>query len=376
MGLSVSPSIFQRIMSDILRKELGKGVIVYLDDILLYSVNVMDHLSLLKRVLQAISKAGILLNPQKCKLCVTKLNYLGYTITHEGYRPQEDKVKAIREFPQPTTKKALKRFIGMMGFYSELIPNIQYVMGPLHEISGSKSEFLWNEAQEEAFQRSKELLVNSSTLAIPSNDDNAELILSTDASSNGYGASLTEKLHGVERPIGFTSGSFRKSQLNWTISEKEAFAFVQGLNFFYTYLYGRAFTFRTDNRSLSYLKSSDFSRNPSGAPNYKRLRWMEFISQFSFTVELRPGTSPEMQTADCLSRSFETGAVNSLISTKDFSVPKPFWIKYRLTMDEFSSRQREDMKLQNLSGNWKNISAKRWIPLDTDGVRYMARKTG
>ena len=213
MGLSVSPSIFQRIMSDILRKELGKGVIVYLDDILLYSVNVMDHLSLLKRVLQAISKAGILLNPQKCKLCVTKLNYLGYTITHEGYRPQEDKVKAIREFPQPTTKKALKRFIGMMGFYSELIPNIQYVMGPLHEISGSKSEFLWNEAQEEAFQRSKELLVNSSTLAIPSNDDNAELILSTDASSNGYGASLTEKLHGVERPIGFTSGSFRKSQI-------------------------------------------------------------------------------------------------------------------------------------------------------------------
>ena len=142
MGLSVSPSIFQRIMSDILRKELGKGVIVYLDDILLYSVNVMDHLSLLKRVLQAISKAGILLKPQKCKLCVTTLNYLGYTITHEGYRPQEDKVKAIREFPQPTTKKALKRFIGMMGFYSELIPNIQYVMGPLHEISGSKSEFL------------------------------------------------------------------------------------------------------------------------------------------------------------------------------------------------------------------------------------------
>ena len=129
------------------------------------------------------------------------MDYLGYTITHEGYRPQEDKVKAIREFPNPTTKKALKRFIGMMGFYSELIPNIQYVMGPLHEISGSKSEFIWKDAQEEAFLRAKELLVNSSTMAIPSNDDNAELILCTDASSTGYGARLTEKLHEVERPI-------------------------------------------------------------------------------------------------------------------------------------------------------------------------------
>ena len=124
-----------------------------------------------------------------------------------------------------------------MGFYSDMIPNIQYVMGPLHEISGSKSEFIWTESQNDAFNRSKELLMNSAVLAIPSNSDDAELILTTDASSTGYGASLTEKLHGIERPIGFTSGSFRKSQLNWTIAEKEAFAFIQGLNFFYTYIY-------------------------------------------------------------------------------------------------------------------------------------------
>jgi len=376
MGLSISPAVFQRIMSNILRDLIGKGVLIYLDDVLIYTPSVVEHLALLKEVFVAFTNAGILLNPTKCRFALTEINYLGYTISSFGYKPQLNKVKAISEFPRPTNKKACKRFLGMMGFYSDLIPTIQYTMGPLHEICGSKSEFAWTDIQERAFLRAKELLVNSSYLSFPSNSEDSKLILSTDASETGYGACLTELLHGCEQPIGFTSGNFRSSQLNWTISEKEAFAFVEGLNFFHTYLYGRNFIFRTDNRSLSFLNSSDFSKKPSGAPNYKRIRWMEFISQFSFTVELRPGTSPEMRTADCLSRAFENDTVKPIFSLKEIKLAKPFWIKYSMAQTEYLTAQSDDQDLKNLEGDWSYLIKRGSKPIYKDGLLYLTAKGG
>jgi len=376
MGLSISPAVFQRIMSHILKDLIGKGVLIYLDDVLLYSPSVVEHLALIKEVFVAFAAAGILLNPAKCCFALTELNYLGYTLSNVGYKPQANKVKAISEFPQPTNKKACKRFLGMMGFYSDLIPTIQYTMGPLHEICGSKSEFVWTDNQERAFLRAKELLVNSSYLSFPSNSDDGKLILSTDACETGYGACLTELLHGCEQPIGFTSGRFRNSQLNWTIAEKEAYAFVEGLNFFYTYLYGRYFIFRTDNRSLSFLNSSDFSKKPSGAPNYKRIRWMEFISQFSFTVELRPGTSPEMHTADCLSRAFENDTVSPIFSLKEIKLAKPFWIKYSMAQTEYLTAQSDDQDLKNLEGDWSYLIKRGSKPIYKDGLLYLTAKGG
>ena len=373
MGMSISPSVFQRIMSDILSDLIGKGVIVYLDDVLCYSADVEKHLDLIKKVLDAMSTAGILLNPDKCLFGVKELNYLGYTITGEGYKPQEDKVKVIKDFPQPTTKKGCKRFIGMMSFYSDLIPNIQYVMGPLHKICGLKADFLWEEEQDQAFERAKELLVNSSYLCFPSNCPDAELILTTDASKDGYGACLAESKDGVEHPIGFTSGSFRNSQINWTIAEKEAYAFVTGLNFFYTYLYGRHFRFRTDNRSLSFLKSSEFAKKSSGAVCYKRLRWQEFITQFSFSIELRPGTSPEMQPADCLSRTFETG-INEISALKEFEIKQPFWIKHSITMSEYLIAQSDDHELKNRSHGWDILQRiKKFKPIRKDELQYFEK---
>ena len=107
----------------------------------------------------------------------------------------------------------------------------------------------------------KELLAHSATLAFPSNTENSQLILATDASCLGWGAVLTEKelTTEIERPIGFTSGRFRGPQERWCIAEKEAFAFVSALNFFYVYVYGHKFVFRTDNRSISFLKSTSFT---------------------------------------------------------------------------------------------------------------------
>ena len=376
MGLSISPQIFQRIMQDILYEDLGKGVIVYLDDVLLFSKTGEEHLRLIKNLFEKLGRAGILLNAEKCKLGRRELDYLGFTITNKGYKAQKCKTETIRDFPKPTSKTELKRFLGMASFYSTVVPDLQYVMGSLHEITGSKSVFEWNREREEAFERIKELLVNSATLAFPSNSPNSKLILSTDASKEGWGAALTERGEdGLERPIGFTSGRFRDAAYNWIIAEKEAAAFINALNYFYVYLYGSDFIFRTDNKSLSFLNSTSFTKKTSGAPNMKTLRWLEFITQFTFAVEHHKGESPCMQVPDCLSRQFET-TVTSINQLAEVVVQEPFWVKHSICMADFLTAQLEDKILQDKAGRWKSFTKHGWDPVTKNGLIYFKRKNG
>jgi hypothetical protein len=136
MGLSISPQILQRIMQDILYDDLGNCVIVYLDDVRLFSKTKEEHLRLIKNLFEKLGRAGILLNAEKCKLCRRELDYLGFTIRNKGYKAQKCKTETIRDFPKPTSKTELKRFLGMASFYSTVVPNLQYVMGSFHEITG------------------------------------------------------------------------------------------------------------------------------------------------------------------------------------------------------------------------------------------------
>ena len=376
MGLSTSPQIFQRIMQEILYDDLGKGVIVYLDDVLLFSKTEVEHLALIKNLLEKLGRAGILLNAQKCKLGRLKLDYLGFTISKDGYTAQKGKTDAIRDFPKPTTKTELKRFLGMASFYSTVVPALQYVMGDLHEITGSKTHFDWTAKQEAAFNRVKELLVNSATLAFPSNNPNSKLILSTDASKEGWGAALTERgPDGLERPIGFTSGRFRDAAMNWIIAEKEAAAFVNALNYFYVYLYGSDFIFRTDNKSLSFIDSTSFTKKTSGAPNMKTLRWLEFISQFTFSVEHHSGESPCMKVPDCLSRQFDN-TVMAINQLAEVIIQEPFWVKHSICMADFQTAQLNDQALQEKSGRWTSFTKHGWIPELKNGLIYFKRKNG
>ena len=374
MGLSVSPQIFQRIMMDILREHLNEGMIVYLDDILVYSETPEEHLRLLKAMLQKISRAGILLNPNKCLFAREELDYLGFTICKDGYRAQKSKTEAISAFPTPKDKAALKRFIGMIGFYTNLIPDLQFILGPLHAISGKTAEFVWGKEEDAAFELAKERLVKSATLAFPKMDKDSKLVLSTDASHLGWGAVLTEiGLDGIERPIGFTSGRFRKASLNWIIAEKEAYAFVQALNFFYVYLYGNHFVLRTDNRCLSFINSKSFTTKPSGIPNEKTLRWLEVMAQFSFSIEHHVGTAACMATPDCLSRQFE-GGDSRICEISNLSLREPFWVKHSLCMADFKQAQDLDKDLQAGRGQWSQSYLKKGFEFEKkDGLLYLKR---
>ena len=133
------------------------------------------------------------------------MNYIRYSVSPEGWRPQPGKVKAIRDFPRPGTKKA-KRFTGMLAFYSDCIPTIQLALEPIHRISGLKSTFLWGEEQQEAFEKAKELLLGCTMLAYPLMDEKHTMFLTTDASDLGIGTCLIQiGIDVLDQPIGFFS---------------------------------------------------------------------------------------------------------------------------------------------------------------------------
>ena len=368
MGLSVSPGIFQSVMMQILGELIFNGVIVYIDDIIIYSNTAETHYALLKMVVERLLKAGIRLHPEKSIFGVEMVEYLGYEVGAFGYRPIKSKVESILEMSRPTTKTECKAFIGAIGFYTQVLPMLQHTLAPLHAITGARKPFDWGDEQEEAFNAAKQILGQCSPLAFPSHDDRAQLILTTDASDMGYGGVLSEKtLDGTEKPLGYYSGTFRDSQINWRIREKELYSFYFGCEYFYPQLVATHFIWRTDNKSLSTLADASLRVKTSGSPNARLLRWLDFLSMFDFSTELLKGTSPEMNLADCLSRLHKNEKKTPVETIALLKMP--FWTQTGIPLADFVVKQEGDIHLIQRSGPWKKL--KRYKEVIIDGLRKL-----
>ena len=370
-GCKISPAAFQRIMQKIAGNMLKDSCLVYLDDLLVFSKSQEDHIKALENVFIRFGKAGLLLNPDKCIFGKKELHYVGYTINKDGWRPRSSNVEAIKNFSTPTDKKQARSFVGLCAFYSNAVPSLQYVLGPIHEITGCKSEFKWTESQQQAFDEAKDLLINHAVLSFPSVDEKHILYLTSDASDLGWGVTLSQVLDdAIERPLGFSSGRFRGSQLNWPIKEKELFAFVKGLEIFHVHLYLRPFRWRTDNRSLSYLTSESVVKKEPKRLNQKVLRWLDFINTYNFAIEHNSGTQPCMQPADALSRQYTPEL--QTISEKTFK--KPFWTRNLVTMNEILAAQELDGNLQQNSAEWKNFQSRKWKRIVQNDIIYYEKR--
>ena len=208
MGLCTSPSIFQRVMRTIMTQFLNKFVHIYIDDCIVYSKTQEDHLKHLNQVFKAFEKSGILLNADKCSFGVQQLNYLGFTISNSGWQILPKRRKEIQEFLQPRNQKEVKRFIAIVSFLTPCCEKLQFLLDPLHKISGSKSKFKWTEVEEKAFQDIKRVILNSVMMAYPKEDPSCTMFLSTDSSDIGWGGVLSQyDERGIERPLGFCSGA-------------------------------------------------------------------------------------------------------------------------------------------------------------------------
>ena len=274
--------------------------IAYIDNVLIYSETLEDHLSHVQQVFDRLRKHKLKLKLKKCQFLRNETNYLGFKITTDGIKPETEKVETIRSLPPPISVKEIRSFIGMISYYRRFIPNMSTIAKPLIELTRKYSKFKWTDECQEAFDYLKESLTVIPSLAYP--DLSKPYILYTDSSDDSIGACLTqpcndeeETLTGLknERPIYFLSHKLSNTQKRWSTIEKEAYAIHYLLQKLDHYLHNAQFTIRTDHKPLKYLLESPMK-------NKKIQLWSLNISSYACKIEWLPGKTNTM--ADYLSR--------------------------------------------------------------------------
>jgi Reverse transcriptase (RNA-dependent DNA polymerase)/RNase H-like domain found in reverse transcriptase len=197
-GLSNAPNTFMRIMNQVLRPFLNKFVVVYFDDILIYSRNKEEHVDHVRQVLQTLRQNSLYVNPKKCIWMTDKLVFLGFVIAADGICPDTDKIKAIQEWPTPTIVTEVRSFLGLPGFYRRFIKNFSNITAPITELL-KKNSFEWNLEANQAFEKLKVLLTQAPVLALPNFDKMFEL--DCDASRVGIRAVLSQE----KKPVAYFS---------------------------------------------------------------------------------------------------------------------------------------------------------------------------
>lgn len=297
-GLTNAPATFQRLMDLVLGGLKWSCALVYLDDIIVYSSSFTDHLSHLALVLDKIQQSGLTLKIEKCQFCRTHLKYLGHIVSKDGIHPDPAKLTAVREYPVPTTFKAVRTFLGLSSYYRRFINNYSTIAEPLLALtrqSNSKS-FSWSEACQQSFDLLRQRLIEAPVISYPNFDK--PFILQLDASDVGLSAILAQQLPDDdgkirEHVIGYASRTLNSTERKFSASERECLAIVFGCNYFRPYLEGVRFTAVTDHKALRWLHSTKDL-------NSRLARWAMQISTYDIQIQHRPGT--ENGPPDALSR--------------------------------------------------------------------------
>ncbi|KAJ0668240.1 putative nucleotidyltransferase, Ribonuclease H [Helianthus annuus] len=299
-GLTNAPATFQSLMNDLFRPYLRKFVLVFFDDILVYSKTREDHLLHLSTVLGILEANQLYAKMSKCCFGVFQVNYLGHVISSDGVAVDTSKVKAVLEWPTPKNAKGVRGFLGLAGYYRKFIRHFGIIAAPLHKLVG-RGPFFWDDAAEKAFQLLKKALTSTPTLGLP--DWSQPFTLECDASGLGIGAILTQQ----GRPIAYYSAPLKGAMLAWSTYEKEMLAVVKAVRKWRPYLLGRSFVVKTDHMSLKYLLEQRVS-TPA------QTRWLPKLMGYDFKVEYKKGITN--RGADALSRQpeFYLLAVSHVIS--------------------------------------------------------------
>ena len=290
-GLAGSPSTFQRLMDVLLSGLLYEVCLVYLDDIIIYSSTVEEHLERLKLVLNKLREANLKLKPSKCKFFRKELKYLGHVVSRDGMAMDPEKLRAVKDYPRPQNVKDVRAFLGLTGFYRRFIDRYADKAKALTQLQKKGIEFKWTLEADAAFQELKKALVTGPILKYP--DFNRPFLVATDASNVGIGSVLAQVHNGQEFPVSYNSRQLSSAEQNYSAIERELLAVVHAVRVYRPYLYGRKFTLITDHRPLKWLMSL---KDPSS----RLARWSVLLQDYQYEVIHRPGR--KNSNVDALSR--------------------------------------------------------------------------
>ena len=296
-GLQNAPATFQHYINSVLHEFLDKFASAYLDDIIVYSKSKKEHREHVRKILQALQKAGLQIDIKKCEFTVQETKYLGLIITSDGIKMDPQKVKAILDWKFPMGIKDLQSFLGFANFYRRFIKGYSTIARPLTDMLKNTGPWLLSEEAKTAFESLKKAFTSAPVLAYF--DPKKKTVLETDASNWASGGVLSQYGEdGVLRPVAYFSSKHSPQECNYEIYDKELLAIVKTLEEWRPELEGieEQFEVITDHKNLQHFMTTKLL-------NQRQVRWSEFLSRFNFRIVYRPGKLADRP--DALSRKAE-----------------------------------------------------------------------
>ena len=294
-GMKTAPATFQRMMSEIVLRGL-EFADAYIDDVEVDTpTSFSQHISELRQVFQRLRTCKLNARPSKCKIAMSSVDFVGHRVGGNRIEPRTALVQTIKEYPRPETKKQIRSFLGLVGYYRRFIPNFSGRAAVLTDLTRGKSptKIKWKDAHKFAFQDLKQALQNPPVLRPPHWEQ--EFILQVDASNRGLGAILSQQdKEGLEHPIAYASRKLQPREEKLSTTEKECLGIVWAVELFRYYLFGRKFRLQTDHNPLVWL-------NQVRDKNRKLLRWSITLQEYDMDVEHKSGKNNS--NVDALSRA-------------------------------------------------------------------------
>ena len=288
-------------------------VSVYIDDVLVFSQTLEEHLEHLRFVIQQLQNAGLKLKPSKCQFVRSEVEYLGHVITPDGLKTNLKLVESVANYPKPQNCKEIKQFLGLSSYYRRFIKNFSAIAQPLTALTRNNVAFEWTTDCQIAFDRLKQSLTTAPFLCYPSFD--SPFILETDASIKGIGCILSQvQKDGHCHPVAYASRSLTVAERNYGITELETLAVVWSITHFHSYLYGQEVTVYTDHSAVQAILNTP---SPSG----KHARWWSKVYGAGINkIGIVHRSGKTNTNADALSRNPRFPAPNEGIGENELQV--------------------------------------------------------
>lgn len=300
-GLCNAPSMFQAAMNVVFRPYLRRFLLVFFDDILVYSKLWEDHVIHLRKVLEVLSAQQLFVKPSKCTFGAREVDYLGHIIYVEGVRVDNRKIEAMQAMPPPKSITELRGFLGLIGYYRKFVQNYGLLATPLTELL-KRGNFGWSPKAMTAFEELKRAMVTTPVLALP--DFSVMFVVETNALDFGIGAILSQR----SQPIAYLSKALGPAKKAWSVYAKEMLAVMEAIKTWRPYLLGQKFQIQTDQKSLRFLLEQRIVTP-------EQQKWVSKLVGFEYEIVYRPGRTNAA--ADSLS-SLATSLV--LLSAEEVSI--------------------------------------------------------
>ncbi|KAK8929012.1 hypothetical protein KSP39_PZI017869 [Platanthera zijinensis] len=301
-GLTNAPAVFMDLMNRVFNEFLDKFVIVFIDDILIYSKDREEHTEHLKLVLQTLRNHALYAKFSKCEFWLNEVSFLGHVVTEHGLSVDPTKIEVIMTWLRPTTVKEIRSFLGLVGYYRKFVKNFSAIALPLTKLTRKNIPFIWTDDCQEAFEELKRKLTTAPILVMPCGSEGFQIY--SDASVKGLGCVLMQN----GKVIAYASRQLKDAERNYPTHDLELAAVVFALKIWRHYLYGMSCEIFTDHKSLKYI----FSQKEI---NMRQRRWLELIKDYDVDIKYHPGKANVV--ADALSRKNVTSLIVPITEQKE-----------------------------------------------------------